>query len=102
MRTLAHRHAHAKMAAYPKASHRHAKDYVERQGSGTSVKKHQHADGTIHDDHAVAPNEYNNPEPDGWQEPTIAHFRPSKETADVAPSRVVRQRNDDDVQRYPR
>ena len=49
-----------------KAKHRHALGYVEREGSGTSMQKHEHADGTYHDDHAVAPNEYNNPEPDGW------------------------------------
>ena len=71
-------------ATYPKALHRHASGYVEREGPGAGLRKHEHADGTVHDDHAVAPNEYNNPEPDGWEEPTIAHFRPSKETADLA------------------
>ena len=48
-----------------KGRHRHASGYVERDGPGPDGKpKHQHADGTVHADHAIAPNEWGNPEPD--------------------------------------
>lgn len=76
--TTERRHARP---TYPKAKHRHAAGYVEREGWGESMQKHQHADGTVHDDHAVAPNEWGNVEDDGWGESTITHFRSSKETA---------------------
>lgn len=60
-----------------KAKHRHALGYVEREGPGAGLRKHEHADGTVHDDHKVAPNEWNNPEPDGWGAPRVTHFRPA-------------------------
>ncbi len=50
-----------------KALHRHASGYVEREGPGESMQKHQHADGTVHEDHAVAPNEYGNDEIEWWE-----------------------------------
>ncbi len=51
-----------------KGRHRHASGYVEREGAGRDDKpKHQHADGTVHEDHAVAPNEYGLDERDWWE-----------------------------------
>ena len=53
-----------------KGRHRHAAGYVEREGPGESMNKHEHADGTVHDDHAVAPNEYGLDERDWWAGPS--------------------------------
>ena len=62
-------------------AHRHASGYVERDGPGPDGKpKHQHADGTVHDDHAVAANDWGDDEPSGWppEPPKTLHLGPAK------------------------
>ena len=53
----------------PKAAHRHAVGYVDlRQdvGAKSGPNVHEHADGSVHNNHAVAYNDWANTEPDGW------------------------------------